>query len=374
MSHASALLDLLRNRPSARIAGPEHAPFLLAAGQVPVEYAAARERCVLFDQSASETVVASGADAAAFLHRLLANDVKSTADGERHENLLLSAKGKVRFQLALERRGATLRLAVAPEQGKALLDALEMYHFSEDVAFALDESCARLELCGPRAAEVLRAAGVDAPERGSRRVVAQGLAAGGRGPIACHAADALVAGSPGFVVEVRRAECADAVLALEAAGALLAGRAARDILRVEACHAEAPFDVDEGVYPQEARLERAFSLDKGCYIGQEVVAKIDTYGGLNKRLVPLRISHDDPLPRGAKLLKEEDGETRELGVATSWSWSFVLDTGLALGFVKRRHQAPGTRFALEGGGEAVVVEAPVRPDAVRPTGEFESRG
>jgi glycine cleavage system aminomethyltransferase T len=63
-----------------------------------------------------------------------------------------------------------------------------------------------------------------------------------------------------------------------------------------------------------------------------------------------------------------------LGVATSWSWSFVLDTGLALGFVKRRHQAPGTRFALEGGGEAVVVEAPVRPDAVRPTGEFESRG
>jgi folate-binding protein YgfZ len=371
MPHASALLDLLRHRPTARIAGPEEAPFLLAASSVPKEYAAAREGCALFDQSAQETLVARGADAAAFLHRLLANDVKAQPDLERRENLLLSAKGKVRFQLAIERRGEELRLAAPAGQGQALLEALEMYHFSEQVAFALDESCARLELCGPRAAEVLGAAGLVAPEPGSRRVVAGILSAPGRGALACRAADALVAGSRGFVLEVPRESCGEAVLALESAGALLAGRAARDILRVEACHAEAPFDVDEGVYPQEARLERAFSLDKGCYIGQEVVAKIDTYGGLNKRLVPLRISHDDPLPRGAKLRKLEDGELRELGVVTSWSFSFVLDTGLALCFVKRRHQAPGTTFALEGGGEAVVVGAPVRPDAVRPGGEFE---
>ncbi len=373
MPHASALLDLLRDRPAARIAGPQEAPFLLAAGPVPDEYAAAREGCAIFDQSASETLVASGAEAAAFLHRLLANDVKAQPEGERRENLLLSAKGKVRFQLALERRGDELRLAVATGQGKALRDALEMYHFSESVAFATDECCARLELCGPRAVEVLRCAGLVAPEAGSRRVVAGAISARGSAPIPCHLADALVAGSRGFVLELPRAACAQALPVLESAGALLAGRAARDILRVEGCHAEAPFDVDEGVYPQEARLERAFALDKGCYIGQEVVAKIDTYGGLNKRLVPLRISHDEPLPRGTKLLKEEDGELRELGVVTSWSYSFVLDTGLALAFVKRRHQAPGGKFALEGGGEAMVVEAPVRPDAVKPGGEFEAR-
>ncbi|MEY2747206.1 MAG: Aminomethyltransferase folate-binding domain, partial [Planctomycetota bacterium] len=104
MPHASALLELLRHRPSARIAGPEEAPFLLAASSVPAEYAAAREACALFDQSAQETLVARGADATAFLHRLLANDVKAQPDLERRENLLLSAKGKVRFQLAIERR------------------------------------------------------------------------------------------------------------------------------------------------------------------------------------------------------------------------------------------------------------------------------
>ena len=81
------------------------------------------------------------------------------------------------------------------------------------------------------------------------------------------------------------------------------------------------------MYPQEARLESAFSLDKGCYIGQEVVAKIDTYGGLNKRLVALKVSHDDPVARGTRLFRLDEGEWRDLGVVTSWAYSFVLDTG-----------------------------------------------
>ena len=147
-----------------------------------------------------------------------------------------------------------------------------------------------------------------------------------------------------------------------------------DILRVEAGAARAGDDVDDTIYPQEARLERAFSLDKGCYIGQEVVAKIDTYGGLNKRLVALSVSHDDPVPRGTRLFRqtEEGGEWRDLGVVTSWAYSFELDTGLVLAYVKRRHQAPGTSFRLgDGPAEATVVALPVRADAVALTGEFE---
>ncbi|NUP97924.1 MAG: pseudouridine-5'-phosphate glycosidase [Planctomycetaceae bacterium] len=160
------------------------------------------------------------------------------------------------------------------------------------------------------------------------------------------------------------------------AGAVPAGRIAHDCLRVEAGAAEQGVDVDDSIYPQEARLERAFSLDKGCYIGQEVVAKIDTYGGLNKRLVALRISHDDPLPAGTRLYRDDEGEWRDLGVVTSWAYSFVLDTGLALAYVKRRHQGAGTRFHLgdaQGSlGQAVIVPLPVRPTALAPTGEFEA--
>ena len=80
------------------------------------------------------------------------------------------------------------------------------------------------------------------------------------------------------------------------------------------------------------------------------MAKIDTYGGLNKRLVALRISHDDPVARGTRLFRDDEGEWRDLGVVTSWAYSFVLDTGLVLAYVKRRHQAPGTVFRVGDSG------------------------
>ena len=100
-------------------------------------------------------------------------------------------------------------------------------------------------------------------------------------------------------------------------------------------------------------------------MGQEVVAKIDTYGGLNKQLFALAIDHDDPVTPGTRLLREVDAEWRDVGVVTSWAYSFVLDTGLALGYLKRKHQEIGTRFRLGAGpGTARTVEAPVRAGAV----------
>src|SRR5204862_1300194 len=102
-------------------------------------------------------------------------------------------------------------------------------------------------------------------------------------------------GSPGFRLDAGPEGAIELWRSLVAAGARPTGVVVRDVLRVEGGSALFGVDVDESVYPQEARLESAFSLEKGCYIGQEVVAKIDTYGGLNKRLVALRISHDDPI-------------------------------------------------------------------------------
>src|SRR6185295_10652652 len=181
-----------------------------------------------------------------------------------------------------------------------------------------------------------------------------------------------VAGSPGLRLDAGPARVTALWRALVEAGAQPAGRIAHDSLRAEALSAEPLVDIDENVYPQEARLESAFSLDKGCYIGQEVVAKIDTYGGLNKRLVALRISHDDPVPRGTRLFRDEGGEVRDLGVVTSWAYSFVLDSGLALAYVKRRHQAPGTQFTLgDSAATATIVPLPVRQGAITVTGEFE---
>jgi aminomethyltransferase len=341
---------------------------LLTFGDVPAEYAAAMEGACAFDETDREALVVGGADAAVFLHRLLANDVRGLVNGQSQRNLLLSSKGKVLFDFELSHLGESYTISTPPGRGRELAKALDTYLFAEKVTIT-DRTAehAPIELCGPQAEAILKS------------VLVAELPAAPRGCASIEWVGAQVvvtrlpvAGSDGFRLDVGTAGVHALWAALTAAGARPAGRIVRDILRVEAGAAEPVVDIDENVYPQEARLESAFSLDKGCYIGQEVVAKIDTYGGLNKRLVALKVSNDDPVPRGTRLFRLDEGEWRDLGVVTSWAYSFVLDTGLALAYVKRRHQAHGTEFRVgDGPATAVIVPLPVRAQAVALTGEFE---
>jgi folate-binding protein YgfZ len=334
---------------------------VLAYGDVPGEYRAAREGAVVFDATRRGLAAAEGADARAFLHRLLANDVRGLEPGGGNKNLLLSPKGKVRFELDLACLADRFLLSTPPGLAAGLVAALDTYLFSEKVALTDEsEAHAPLELCGPRAAAVVGELLGTPPALDHAHALLELDGA----PVRVTAL--AVAGSRGLRLDAGTAEVALALWrALLERGVRPAGLVARDSLRVEAGAALFGADVDENVYPQEARLEQAFSLDKGCYIGQEVVAKIDTYGGLNKRLVALRPSHDDPVPRGTRLYREEEGEWRDLGLVTSWAYSFELDGGLVLGYVKRRHQEPGTVFRLgDGPAQAAIVELPVRADAV----------
>jgi tRNA-modifying protein YgfZ len=336
-------------------AGPDAAP--LTFGDVPGEYAAARERCALFDQTGRGLVIVRGADGSTFLHRLLANAVRGIEPGQGNRNLLLSSKGKVLFDFDLAVEGDSIELSTSPGSAERLLAALEMYHFSEKVELEdASEQAAPLALAGPASAAVVRAAlGIEPPTIDHAR--AQGTLEGR--PLKVTALP--VAGLPGLRVDAGPELARLLWERLVAAGAQPAGLVAYDCLRVELGAAEPAIDVDDNVYPQEARLESAFSLEKGCYVGQEVVAKIDTYGGLNKRLCALRVSHDDPVPRGTQLGLVEDGAWREVGLVTSWAYSFALDSGLVLAYVKRRYQQPGTALLLEQGpATATIVELPVR--------------
>lgn len=365
----SPLLADHRARNATLSAAPS--PFVLTFGEVPDEYRAAREHAVVFDRSERGCVEVRGADAVAFLHRLTANEVRKLAPGNGSRNLLLSSKGKVLFDFDLSMERDCVRLSTVPGQAAALLAALDVYLFSEKVTFAdVSEQHAPLDVCGPSArAHVEKLAGVRAPERDHDWIDAEF----GGGALRISAQP--VAGSPGFRLDAGPERAAALWGALLQAGVVPAGRVTYDILRVEAGWAEPGVDIGESVYPQEARLERAFGLDKGCYIGQEVVAKIDTYGGLNKRLVALAVDHDNPVAGGARLWRNDEGEWRDLGVCTSWAYSFVLDTGSMLAYVKRRHQALGAEFVIgspeQPQGRARIVALPIRPDAVKVTGEFE---
>ncbi len=361
----SILLDLHRAA-GARLR-PDPAD-LLTYGDVPAEYAAATQGAALFDVTGLGAIDVTGADAVEFLHRITANDVRALEVGRSQRNLLLSSKGKVLFDFDLTRSAEGLRITIAAARAKALADALEMYHFSEKVSFQVaNDTTAPLEVTGPHAAEIVRAVSGLARAPGERA-----FATGAFRGAPLSVAELPVAGSRGFRLDAGPQHAAALWSALVAAGARPAGVVVRDILRVEAAAAAPGADIQDTVYPQEARLESAFSLTKGCYTGQEVIAKIDTYGGLNKRLLALRVDHDDAVAPGTRLFRLDEGEWRDLGVVTSWAYSFVLDTGLVLGFVKRRHQAVGTTFRLgDGPAMATVVAVPVRPGAIAITGDFE---
>jgi folate-binding protein YgfZ len=374
----SPLLPLHVER-GARTASTPTGEVLLTYGDVPGEYRTALEGALLFDHAAAGLVRVTGDDATDFLHRITANRVKGLEVGQGNANLLLTPKGKVQEQFDLQRTAEGYELSTPPGRAAGLATALDMFLFVDAVTLAdASEEHAPLDLVGPRAIEL--AAGV----LGLDMAALAGLAdhqrlTGSHDGQPVPVSPRSVAGCPGLRLEPRPEQAAALWDALLAAGARTGGLAIEDILRVEAAAARYGSDIDDNVYPQEARLEAAFSLDKGCYIGQEVVAKIDTYGGLNKRLMVLAVDGDDPVRPGSRLERfdADRDEWRDLGLCTSWAYSFTLDRGAILAYVKRRHQDVGTEFRLVPPGvepsadrselvTATIVELPLRPGSVLP--------
>ncbi|HPF15275.1 MAG: aminomethyl transferase family protein [Planctomycetes bacterium] len=349
------LLAPLHTAQGARLAPPGAPLPVLTHGDVPGEYRAAIEGCALFDRSNLGSLRIEGAEAAGFLNRILAGDVRHLEEGSIERCMLLSPKGKVLHLFELE-RDASGFTATTPEGGAvALLQALDGYHFGEAITWRDTSSeWAYLELLGPKALEYL-AAQWDGPLPTQPNTWSEGAL----GTHRVHAQAIPVAGRPGLRLRVSHEAVEPVWRSLIASGCTPCGLVAYDSLRAETVWGLWGVDVDDSIYPQEARLEDAFSLTKGCYIGQEVVAKIDTYGGLNKRLMLLTVDSDDPIPAGTRLLQVEAEEIRDLGVVTSWAYSFALDRGVVLAYVKRKHQTPETCFQLgDSGHSATIADLP----------------
>jgi aminomethyltransferase len=134
------------------------------------------------------------------------------------------------------------------------------------------------------------------------------------------------------------------------------GTDAREMLRLEAGLPRAGAELTEEIVPPEANLEgKAFSLSKGCYPGQEVVARMDTYGSLRRRMVGL-VLLDPVIPKmGAKLFSGE----REVGWISSAAHSPSFGCSIALGFPLRDFTNPGTTLTVDIDGQRY--DATVRP-------------
>lgn len=130
-----------------------------------------------------------------------------------------------------------------------------------------------------------------------------------------------------------------------------------ETLRVEAGRPRHGAELDEGRYPMEARLNEALDFDKGCYIGQEVVAKATYIGGVARLLCRLALKGEKVPEKGAKVVNEEG---RTAGSVTSAVYSPRLGHPIALAYLKKAYIEPGTMLQAvlgEDHAQAQVVES-----------------
>jgi len=287
-----------------------------------------------------------GADRVRWANGMVSNDVARLAPGPARSGchaLLLTAQGRIVADLHVLAREDELWFELARSALPAVLKRLERYVIADDVALSdASDGWRRFALEGPRAPELLaRAAGAEiaiAPDCGAELQIAGATA------IACAWGSSGEAAYQIFAPS----EASDAIArAFEAAGgaALEPGDAETlEVLRIEAGTPAQGAELGEEVLPAEAGLlGRAVSLTKGCYTGQEIVARMESRGSASHRLVGLRFASADAElpPRGAPIFAAD----RPVGSITSACHS-ALAGAIALGYVRRAHADPGGEVAV----------------------------
>lgn len=333
------------------VPAPEGSPDAGVAwhhGDPPAEQRAAARGAVVVDRSHRDALVVPGEERLGWLHSLTTQQLTGLADGTATEALVLDANGRVEHHAPLAEAGGRVWLDVEPGHGGVLLAYLEKMRFWSKVEPAAAE-LGVLSLLGPSSVAALAAAGLPAPDDG-RAEVADGVLVRRLDWRTMPAVDLLVP----------RTELARWWSRLTA-DTRPAGTLAYEALRVEALRPRLGMDTDLRTIPHEVGwIGGAVHLDKGCYRGQETVARVANLGRPPRRLLLLH------LDGSADALPETGDDVLLDGRAVGRVGTVVQHHELgpvALALVKRS-VAPDA--ALTAGGAAAAVD----PDSVPPeTGE-----
>jgi folate-binding protein YgfZ len=334
-------------------------------GDPDAEYRAARESAALFDLSHRGKVELTGAEAATFLHNLLTNDIKNLPYSHGCEAFLCNVQARVLayalvYRLKVFDDSAFVSshdafwLDVDPGLNDAVVRHLDRHLISERAEIAdRTQSFAQLHLAGPRVPALLELDGIK--DLAGRELMQNGF---GADTVQFRRNDRL--GVPGYDIICPAAVAEWHWNHWTERGAVPAGLRAEETLRVEAGTPVYGKDItDVNLAPEVGRTAQAISYAKGCYLGQEPIVRLRDLGHVNRVLTGLRIDGNDPVPPGAKLVR--DG--KEAGQVTSSVLSPALGTAIALAYVRRGSNDPGTALEVEVEGKrrpATVASLPFR--------------
>lgn len=305
------------------------------------QYRQLREECGLLDRSERGKLLVSGGEAAEYLQGQLTNDIEAIAPGDGLYAALLDRKGHMQGDLRVLRpgEGPDLLLDTEPEALEAVRRHLSMYKIGREVD-VVDVTAVRaiLSLIGPRAVEIAGSAAL--PENTCEEVTIAGT-------------QVLAVGTATGIDLICEAEARERVSeALIAAGAAEVSPEAVEILRIEAGRPRFGAEMGTETMPAEAGIvEQAVSFTKGCYIGQETVARLHYKGKPNRHLRGLKLSGAARPGEPVRLGEKEVGRLGGSGVSPAFG-----AIGLA---ILRREAEPGATVAVgEDGVTAEVVALP----------------
>lgn len=341
----------LHRRLGAEMAELEGFPVPLRYGSVEEEHRTLLAGCAIADLSWRGRLELVGADRHRFLHNYLTCDVKGLVPGSGAYGFFTSSQGRILSDAVLLAHEDRLWVEIGPGQEEPIGAHLRKFILADRVEVRSLDDMLPLAVLGPRVEAVL---GAD---------LSSLAAAWSHARVSVHGTQVTLqrrglAGVPACTLWVSASVAAPLVETLIREGARPVGFEALEILRAEAGIPRFGRDFGPDNFPQETGIEEAVSYTKGCYLGQEVVARIHYRGGVQNTLRGLVFEGGEPAP-GAVLLHEG----REAGRATTVVRSLALGRTVGLGILHRRAAEPGTRVEVDGGVSATVRDLPL---AARP--------
>ena len=294
----------------------------------------------LIERQNHGAVVVRGPDATSFLQSLVSQDLDASTDGNGAHSLLLSPQGKLEVDFRALRVGDEWWLDCDVDFGARLAERLGRYRIRVDVTIEdRTADSALLEVRGPdAAARVAAATGVDVPEANHAHVAWGG----------CRIVRGDWSTLPGVDILGPGDEVRGARDLLLAAGVEPFAPGAYEVVRIDAGVPRLGVDIDAATIPQEAFLERdAVSFTKGCFLGQELVCRIDSRGHVNRFLRHVDVDGSSLPDVGAAVVLDD----REVGVLTSIAAVAGEARAVGLAMVRREVELPAPVTLRGPGGE-----------------------
>ena len=311
----------------------------LQYGNLVEEYWTIRKAAGLTDLSHLGRLTITGKDRMAFLNGLLANDINQLRENHGQRSALLNTKARVLADLHIYPQDNSILIETGDSPGSRVKEFLDQYIITEDVQVEdSTRELVQITVQGPRASSAIKEI---------LRVEVKDLK-----PLECMPLGPSIiisrdrTGQTGYDIILPKDE-SEAVWQ----GFLLKGGDmglgpvgvnALEIFRLEIGQPKYGIDVDENTIILEAGYKDAISFTKGCYIGQEVVARATHIGRVNKQLAQIEIDSQNPPPANSKLVSNG----QEAGYVTSAVFSPGLEKAVGLAYVNRSFAREGTRLAV----------------------------